>query len=182
MSKINNYNSLNRNFIISVIIIFLFGTLSHFIYNFSNESAIIGSFFPVNESVWEHLKLLLIPIISWWIVFYIVNKDKLRIDIDKWFLGAVVALISAMLFQITVYYFYTQAFNIESLIIDILLFLLSIIVGQFTGLHIYKYSKGIDYKISILILIIIILIFIYFTFNAPHFPVFKDSNTRNYGI
>lgn len=39
------------------------GTLSHFLYEWSGNSLIIGLFCPVNESVWEHIKLLFFPML-----------------------------------------------------------------------------------------------------------------------
>ena len=41
------------------------GTLSHFFYQWSHENILIGLFSPVNESVWEHLKLLFFPALTY---------------------------------------------------------------------------------------------------------------------
>lgn len=41
------------------------GTLSHFFYQWSHENMLIGLFSPVNESVWEHLKLLFFPALTY---------------------------------------------------------------------------------------------------------------------
>lgn len=38
-----------------------FGTLWHFVYEWSGENFFLGLVSPVNESVFEHLKLLLVP-------------------------------------------------------------------------------------------------------------------------
>lgn len=40
----------------------LLGVLFHFVYELSGEKRLIGLFFPVNESTWEHLKLIFFPI------------------------------------------------------------------------------------------------------------------------
>jgi Family of unknown function (DUF6512) len=34
------------------------GTLQHFVYGWSGQNALVGLVSPVNESVWEHTKLL----------------------------------------------------------------------------------------------------------------------------
>ena len=39
------------------------GTLFHFVYGWSGENPVAGLFFPVNESTWEHLKLIFFPIL-----------------------------------------------------------------------------------------------------------------------
>lgn len=56
-NKIRNYQ------IFSVIFTFILGTLLHFTYKLSGENVIVASFSAINESVWEHLKLLYFPML-----------------------------------------------------------------------------------------------------------------------
>ena len=44
--------------IFSVIFVFILGTLLHFTYKLSGENGVVAIFSTVNESTWEHLKLL----------------------------------------------------------------------------------------------------------------------------
>lgn len=44
------------------------GTLSHFFYQWSHETMLVGLFSPVNESVWEHLKLLFFPALAYMLI------------------------------------------------------------------------------------------------------------------
>lgn len=44
--------------IFSVIFTFIFGTLLHFTYEWSNQNLVVSLFSAINESTWEHLKLL----------------------------------------------------------------------------------------------------------------------------
>ena len=172
-----------ENWIISGIpILFLIGSMMHFIYDFTGKFALIGAFAPVNESIWEHLKMLLIPMICWWCIYYIVNVKKLYINKEKWFYANIISIISSMLVVISFYYTYTGALGIESLAIDIFSLFLGITVGQYLGLHIYKHSNGINYFISIFILILLIATFVLFTFNPPHLPIFRDGASDRYGI
>jgi hypothetical protein len=39
------------------------GTLLHFVYGWSGQNALAGLVSPVNESVWEHTKLLVVPVV-----------------------------------------------------------------------------------------------------------------------
>ena len=47
--------------VFSIIFVFILGTLLHFAFEWSNQNALIGTFSAVNESTWEHLKLLFFP-------------------------------------------------------------------------------------------------------------------------
>ncbi len=44
--------------IFSIIFTFIFGTLLHFTYEWSNQNLVVSLFSAINESTWEHLKLL----------------------------------------------------------------------------------------------------------------------------
>ena len=55
----------------SILAVILLGSLSHFLYELSGGTAIFALFCPINESVWEHLKLLFFPflfitVIQWY--------------------------------------------------------------------------------------------------------------------
>ena len=49
--------------IFSVIFTWILGTILHFLYEWSGDNKIIASFSAVNESTWEHLKLVFFPTI-----------------------------------------------------------------------------------------------------------------------
>ena len=53
----NKLSSLKKYMIYGSVPICLIATLNHFLYEFSGNNAIVGIFTPINECVWEHLKL-----------------------------------------------------------------------------------------------------------------------------
>ncbi|MEG1351253.1 MAG: DUF6512 family protein [Bacilli bacterium] len=171
---------IKKDIIISIIPIFILGTLFHFLFDISNNDILIGLISPVNESVWEHLKLLFIPTILWYLIY---SKFNSIINKDKWFSALIISLFSSMISVIVLYYTYMGIFNIELVIVDILIFLISIIIGQLLGYYYYKNASFVfDYKVSFLILLIIFFVFTIFTFNPPKIPLFYDYTTNSYGI
>ena len=56
--------------IISAIFMLVVGTLLHFTFGWSNNNPLIGTFSAVNESTWEHLKLLFFPMLISTIIGY----------------------------------------------------------------------------------------------------------------
>lgn len=163
-------------------VLFIVGSLMHFLYDFSGKNVVAGLFSPVNESIWEHLKLVLWPVLCWWCIYYLVNGTKNKINKDKWFTASLVALIVPMIVIPSLYYLYTSVFGIESVVVDIIIYFIGILVGQILGLHVYKNFNGIDAWMIIFILIVIVLIFVLFTFNPPHLEIFKESKSGKYGI
>lgn len=180
--KNKQFSKLKKWIILGIPVLFIIGSIMHFIYDLSGQMTVIGIFAPVNESVWEHLKMILLPMVGWWSIYYIINRKKYLIDKEKWFFASVSSLIASMLTVSAFYYTYTQAFGIESLILDIFDLLLSIIVGQSLGFHIYKYGKKVNINVSIIIIVLIIIVFVIFTFYPPHIPLFKDATSGQYGI
>ncbi len=75
-------NTARKNLVIMTIIsaaaTSVLGVLSHFAYDFFNQNPIAALFFPINESAWEHLKLLFFPMLLCLLImsaFYYYNKS-----------------------------------------------------------------------------------------------------------
>lgn len=167
---------------IGIPILFTAGSFFHCFYDLSGKNFLVGIISPVNESVWEHLQLVFAPIILWWSIYYIIKGEDIGINKERWFTAALVSLIVTMLSILFLYYFYTGAFGIESVIIDIMILLVALFIGQTFSFHIYKYFKGINIYILIIIFILLFLIIVLCTFIPPHIPLFKERKTGIYGM
>ena len=60
--------------IVSTIFIIILGTILHFTFKWSNKNPLVGSFSAVNESTWEHLKLLFFPMLITTIIGYFLYR------------------------------------------------------------------------------------------------------------
>lgn len=158
--------------LIGILVLFVVGSLFHFLYSLTGECFIVGLFVPTNESIFEHTKMVVLPIFIWWFIFYLFRKKDLFVN--AWFTSALIAMISAIIAIPMLFYFYSQAFGIESLVIDILILLISLAIGQILGLHYYRHGKGIEYHFAIVLMIVIIILFAFFTINPPAFPIFNS--------
>lgn len=159
----------------------ILGTLSHFFYDWSGQNLIVGMFCPVNESVWEHLKLIYTPYFIWAIAEFFILKDK-RMNL---FLSKLLGVISGMLTILFIHYTYTGAAGKESMTADIISFFAGVAAAFIIS---YAIIKNARYKgtaseiISLLLLLVTGGIFILFTFSPPLIPLFEDSVTKTYGI
>lgn len=170
--------------LLGIPLLFVIGSFMHFAYDLSGESIIVGIFAPVNESVWEHLKMSFWPMLIWWVVGYFVLRNRTCVSKSKWIVGCATAIIVCPLVIVSFYYTYTGALGIESLILDIFSLFLGITIAQITALHIYNYSNPGIYCVLIAFMIIVLMAiaFIVFTFSPPQIPLFQDSVTGKYGI
>lgn len=171
-----------RWILIGVPILFIIGSIMHFLYNILWESPVVGLFAPINESIWEHSKMVVWPIILWWSIYYCFRGKEYEINANKWFTSAFVALVTALITMPLLYYFYTGAFGVELLWVDILILLFAVSFGQLLGLHTYRYGSGLNAKLILIVLGVIVLLFLLFTFFPPHIPLFQDAVTGSYGL
>lgn len=171
-------NKLLKFEIISTIFIAILGTLLHFTFELSNNNSIVGIFSAVNESTWEHLKLLFFPTL----ITILIGTTIFNNEYPNYLYTKTKGLIIGLLFIIIFFYTYTGIIGKNIAFLDISSFFVADII-----IHFYTYKK-IDtitnnyYLLSSLTLIILFISFIIFTFYPPHINLFKDPISNNYGI
>lgn len=177
----SHLNNPEKWIILGIPALFLIGSLMHFIYELTGKSYFIGAFSLINESVWEHSKMIVLPMIAWWTLYYIFCKDTYEIDRNRWFFPLLISLVLYII-MIAFFYTYSTALGKELLWVDIFDLILSLSIGQLLGMHFYRHGPSININISLFIIVAIVALFIIFTFYPPHIPIFKDTSTGTYGI
>ncbi|QVK17553.1 hypothetical protein KHQ81_11935 [Mycoplasmatota bacterium] len=168
-------------FIVGTIFIILFGSLLHFVYEWSGNNPLVGIFGAVNESTWEHLKLLFWPALLFSIVEYIF-LDK---DYNNYITAKAVSFYLGIFLIISLFYTYTGIIGENCLFMDIAIFIISVIISQYIGYKIMTSDKDVSKQVNIISLIAIVILifaFVIFTFDPPKIPLFKDPITGKYGI
>lgn len=172
--------NLVKSRIISVIGIFILCFLSHFLYSWI-PSSLTAIFFPVNESIWEHMKMIFTSIILYGIIDYII-LNKFNIKYNNFFLSLFITALISIPIYLIIYLpiFYKIG---ENIFINIGLMLLVIIITQVIAYYILKAKecKLLNY-ISIVLIIISYIIFGYLTYNPIKSELFFDTQDEKYGI
>ena len=157
--------------ILAFLIIGGVGILLHFLYDWTGQNAIVGIFSAVNESTWEHLKLLFVPA-----VIYSAFEFFLRCKNTKNFWPAVtLGILAAMLIITTLFYTYTGILGFNVDFINILIYFISIIVFIRTKNKIIReetFTKKNAVNISLTIIAVLALLFAYWSFNPPSLGIF----------
>ena len=180
IKKIKQEKLLKMQVIITVILIIL-GTILHFTYNLSGGNNFIGTFSAVNESVWEHLKLAFFPMLILGIIEYFFVKNISNNYIEAKTIG----IFLAISFIVIAFFTYTGILGVDILILDILIFITSIILGETISHKLMKRENESNNKTKVLagiILIFLLFSFIICTFNPPKVNLFRDPITKTYGI
>ena len=172
--------SLKIEKIISTISIILLSFLFHNMYKWFPNS-LFAIFFPVNESIFEHMKILFSSICFYSIIEYIIlikNTIKFNNFLFSTFFTSILSIFMYLIIFLPVY-------NImgENLIFSISLMIIVIIINQIISYNILnmKHIKYVNY-ISIILIIVSYIIFGYFTYHPLHNYLFIDHSTNTYGI
>ena len=162
-----------------IVFVFLLGALLHFVFEWSGESRIVGLFASVNESVWEHFKQGFLPMC----LYAAIEYRFLRGRVNSFLTAKAVAVYIIPIITGLVFYGYTAIIEEEILIVDILIFLVAIVIGQLTSYKIMTSVKLPKYTnvVSLIFMILLALILMLFTFYPPYLPIFLDARGF-YGI
>ena len=166
-------------YIFNTICIFFLCFISHFIYEiFPNVMTSI--FFPVNESIFEHMKLFYTPYLIDTLLLFLFFL-KLPLVYHNFLLSGIVSAIFSSILYLIIYLPVYFIFG-NNLVFDISLLIIVIFISQILLLKILKKDE-IKYNNFVLILIIFIYImFGYFTYNPLHNFLFLDKKESKYGI
>lgn len=166
--------------IIGIFLVFLLAFPLHFIYTWW-PNIFTAIFFPVNESIWEHMKILFDSFLLYGIIeYFLLNYFDIhtRNFLFSIFVGAFTSTILYLILYLPLYYLFGA-----SMLLNIGIMFITIALIEFLQLWIWKQShiNYLDY-ISIIMMIIIYIFFAYLTFNPPKFFLFFDTKEEKYGI
>ncbi len=160
----------------------LAGTLLHFVYEWFGGSfwAVVGA---VNESTWEHLKLLFFPILLFGILEYL-SYGK---DTPGFLPIKTASILLGMGLIVVLFYTYTGILGFNWAPIDISLFIIGILAAYwFSAKQLEQPSSwalsSATTAVSAGILLLLLLFFIVFTFSPPEIGLFLDPVTGKYGL
>jgi len=153
------------------------GTLLHFLYDWT-DSVLVAPFSGVNESTWEHMKLLFWPMFIFALVqryFFKEREDFGGVKLKGILLG--LALIPI------IFYTYNGVIGTSPDWINIAIFFICAAIS-----YIYEtrqFNKNTTYlpqKSALICLFVIALMFVLFSFITPQIGIFEDPLTGSYGI
>lgn len=163
-----------------IISIITLGFLLHYIYSFTGNSKIVGLFAPVNESVWEHLKL------GYWsvVLFSVAEYLQIKNSANNYYLAKLIGVLTLEITILLIFYGYTCIIGKNIFLMDIFSYILGVIVCQYLTYNLFQlklFSKLFN-RISLAAFIAIGILFGVTTYYPPHASIFMDNSTKTYGI
>ena len=149
----------------------VFGTLSHFFYGWSNENPLIGLISPVNESTWEHMKLVFFPVLLWSLLLPPHLSDAFPSLRPALLFGGLLGTLTVPV----LFYTYSGILGRTVTWIDILIFFISVFLTFFCAWKFQSSSKIYKKRTAIYFLTVLFLIlFFLFTFLPPDIGLFAE--------
>ncbi len=155
------------------------GTILHFLYDWLGQAAWIAPLSGVNESTWEHMKLLFWPMLLFAIVQSFFFKDRE----DFWCVKLRGITLGLILIPV-IFYTYNGVIGTSPDWINIAIFFVSAAISYIYEARLFNADtvRCRSPKVAIAVLVVIALCFIVFTFATPEIGIFKDPLTGTYGI
>lgn len=156
------------------------GTLLHFLFDWSGGSGIVGLFSAVNESIWEHMKLLYYP----QLIFAFVEYSRWGKDTKCFWQIKLLGVIVGMVLIPVLYYTYTGALGVSADWFNIAIFFITAGVSFWleTKLFEKEYTCLIPSETAFTLLCMIGIVFTAMTFAPLRIPLFEDPLTGTYGF
>ena len=154
------------------------GTILHFLYDWTGESSLISPFSGVNESTWEHMKLLFWPLF----LFALVQRLFFEDQENYWCVKLAEILLGLVLIPV-LFYTYNGVFGKSPDWVNIAIFYITaLLVFLFERWAFQKDRLHCKYPVLAFAAICLIgAAFVVFTFAPPQIPLFQDPITGTYG-
>lgn len=156
------------------------GTFLHFLFDLSGQSVVAAIFSAVNESIWEHMKLIYYPMLLFSLIeYWFWGKDHKQFWCIK-----LVGILLGLTFIPVLYYTYTGIFGVTVDWLNITIFFLSAGVVFRAENKLFQKENGccLSPWISFALIWTIGVAFTLLTFCTPEIPFFKDPVTGSYGF
>ena len=159
----------------------LLGTLLHFVYRWSGENPAAAAFSAVNESTWEHMKMLYIP----YFLYVAVSCFPIARETDNFFAAAAAGALAGLLTLPSLFYLLRGVFGRTGLWVHAGIFLVSAAVLFLVGGAVLRRGKlrgGLLQIGGFLLLWALLFCFVWFTWHTPTVPLFLDPVCGGFGV
>ncbi len=157
------------------------GTLLHFVYEWSGGSVLAACASSVNESTWEHMKLLFVPLF----LFSVVQAGLLGRNYPNLLAVRAVSVLTGLVLIPVLFYTYTGVLGRNITWVDIAIFFLADLAAfvlDFALLRRGRLSSGWMQILGLAALWGLAFCFVWCTFRPPCLPLWRDPVSGIYGI
>lgn len=156
------------------------GNLLHFVYDWCGESPAAAVFAAVNESTWEHMKLLAVPWVLWSAVEWLAVGRSGPV-----LAGRALGLLAGLAAIPMLFYTYQGILGRDVMWLNVVIFQVAVLIAFWLSWRVQsrrRLTDGLWQLLGGLVLAALWALFILWTFAPPQLPLFVDSETGLRGI
>ena len=159
--------------IIGILFVIITGTLAHFFYDWSGNSRIVVFVTPINESVWEHAKLLFFPMLLYTLFMICRLREEYPCITSSLLFG----LLAGTLLIPVLFYAYNFVTGRDVFFLDLATFAVSVILGctAVYKLTLHCGAKAFSWLLYVLAAMGIVC-FMVFSYNPPPLAIFTPPS------
>lgn len=164
--------------IAGLLVTLIAGNLLHFVYEWSGGSGVAAAFSAVNESTWEHMKLLAVPWMAWALAEAVTSGGSALFPRALGLLAGLIAIP-------TVFYTLRGVTGQTHHLVNILIFQLAVLLAYAVSRWARRSGRfqGRGWRLLGLALLLGVGgLFLRWTYDAPALPIFTDPLTGHLGI
>ena len=155
------------------------GNLLHFVYQWTGESTVAGLFAAVNESTWEHMKLLFVPWLLW-TAAQCIGLRSLRPAAPR-----AVGLLAGMAAIPLLFYGYTGVTGVNVGVVNVLIFQAAVLLAFWVSTALQKrgaLTAPVWQAVGVLVMAALCAAFVLWTVSPPALPIFTDPVDGTRGV
>ncbi|MBC8535282.1 DUF6512 family protein [Feifania hominis] len=162
-----------------------FGVLSafllHFLYGWCGFSPVVGFFSPVNESVFEHTKLVFFPYLLFALFEYLLLRRRGVVPCGFFETKSAGAMLAVVL-TVSIYYLYSGILGTNLLVFDILIALGAVFCSyRFSCRRLHDGAPACGRAAAFIAVSLTLLCYFVFTYRPPEIGLFFDPMHFAYG-
>ena len=155
------------------------GTMLHFLYDWTGGNILVSPFCGVNESTWEHMKLLFWPLF----LYALVQRLFFKKQANYWCVKLAEIMLGLALIPV-LFYTYNGVFGKSPDWINITIFYITALLAFLFERWAFKKDllQCKSPRLAFAAICLIGVLFVVFTFVPPQLPLFQDPLTGTYAL
>ena len=162
-------NDLKKFCVIGFFVTTVIGILSHFVYDWTGGGFLVGLFFPVNESTWEHMKLLFFPMF----LFALIAGKRIERQYPCIYNAMFTGILVGLALIPTLFYTYSGILGYNVAWANIAVYVLSVLVAYYVVYRVATSCKNKDSKVLRIVMYGLVVAFMIFTVYPPEIGLFQ---------
>lgn len=160
---------LKRFCVIGFLVTTILGVISHFVYEWTGGNFLVGLFFPMNESTWEHMKLLFFPMF----LFALVAGKKMERQYPCIYNAMFTGILVGLALIPTLFYTYSGILGFFVDWVNIAVYVLSVLVAYIVVYHVALTCRNKNPMVLRIVMYVLLVAFMVFSVYPPNLGIFS---------